>query len=334
MRGLVLLCLSAIAIFAQSTTQSPVIGGAGYAFPVPLPVAPGQVITLFVQGANTTLTAPVRATNTPWPTTLAGVKVIYTQGSAEPAPILEVRPISTCLGIPLSSGSLCGTILAVTAQLPFQMLTLCPLCGRPDIPASIAVTVNGAAGQSFTVQPFSDQVHILTACDVLLSGSQQPQINTIRQPCSPMVTHADGMLVSPKNPANSGEELVAYAVGLGQTNPPLAEGQPASQPAPVEIPFGIDFNFHPNTLPAKPLGPTAFGTPINYPKPAFAGATPGFAGLYQINFIVAPAPDNLAPCSDTTGLVPSANVIQSNLTVSIGSPFSFDGAGICIQPGS
>jgi uncharacterized protein (TIGR03437 family) len=333
MRGLVILCFPAIAIFAQSTMQSPVIGGAGYSFPVPLPVAPGQVITLFVQGINTQLTAPVRATTSPWPTTLAGVRVTYTQGSAESAPILEVRPISTCLGIPPSSGNTCGTILAVTVQLPFQMLTLCPLCGRPDIPASVAVTVNGVAGQSFTVQPFSDQVHILTTCDMLLGGSQ-PQINTTRLQCPPMVTHADGTLVSSKSPANSGEELVAYAVGLGQTNPPLTEGQPASQPAPVQIPFGIDFNYHPNALPAKPLGPTAFGTPINHPKPAFAGATPGFVGLYQINFIVPPVPDNLAPCLDTTGLVPFANVIQSNLTVSIGSPFSFDGAGICIQPGS
>ena len=99
MRGIILFCSSALAICAQSTTQSPVIGGPGYSFPIPLPVAPGQVITLFVQGVNTQLTAPVRATTTPWPTTLAGVKVTYTQGSAEPAPILEVRPISTCLEI-------------------------------------------------------------------------------------------------------------------------------------------------------------------------------------------------------------------------------------------
>ena len=29
-----------------------------------------------------------------------------------------------------------------------------------------------------------------------------------------------------------------------------------------------------------------------------------------------------------------ANVVQSNLTVSVGSVFSFDGAGICVQPGN
>jgi hypothetical protein len=330
MRGFTFLCCStAFAVFAQSTTQPPVIGGAGYSFPVPLPVAPGQVITLFVQGINTQLTAPVRATTTPWPTTLAGVKVTYTQGSAEPAPILEVRPLSTCLGIPPPSGSICGTILAVTAQLPFQMLTLCPLCARPDIPASIAVTVNGVAGQSLSVQPLTDQIHFLTSCDVLISGSL-PRITTSSLPCPATVTHADGKLVSARNPAQAAEEVVAYAVGLGQTNPPLIEGQPATLAAPALTTFVIDFNYHPNALAAKPF-PLAWVVP---PGPTFAGATPGFAGLYQINFIVPPPPDNLEPCSDTTGVIPFVNMVQSNLTVSVASPFSFDGAGVCVQPGS
>ena len=333
MRGLILLCCSAIGVFAQFIAQPPIIGGAGYSFPVPLSVAPGQLITLFVQAFNSQLTGPVRANTTPWPATLAGVSVAYTQGTQQPAPILEVRPISTCLGIPPPAGSTCGTILAVTAQLPFQMLTICPLCGRPDIPASIAVTVNGVVGESFSVQPLADQVHILTSCDVMISGSQ-PRVNDTTLPCPPLVTHSDGKLVSATNAAHTGEELVAYAVGLGQTNPPLTEGQPATQAAPVETAFAIDFNYHPNALATKPLGPTTFGTPINYPKPAFAGSTPGFAGLYQINFIVPSPPENLTPCVATTGVVPFANVIQSNLTVSVGSLFSFDGAGICVQPGS
>src|SRR5579864_349174 len=202
MRGLFLLFASAIAIAAQSTAPQPVIGAAGYSSPVPLPVAPGQVITLFVQGVNTQLTAPVRATTPTWPATLAGVSVTYTQGTPQPAPILEVRPISSCFGIPAPTGSTCGTILAVTVQLPFQMLTLCPLCGRPDIPASIAVTVNGVAGQSVSVQPLTDQVHFLTSCDVLISGSQS-RINTTSLPCPPIVTHADGKLVSARNPAQA-----------------------------------------------------------------------------------------------------------------------------------
>lgn len=327
MRCLIVLCVSTIALFAQPpTTQQPVIATAGYSFPVPIAVAPGQLITLFVQGVNTQLGPPVRATSSTLPAMLAGVSVTYHQGSDQAAAMLEVRPISSCFGIPPPSTNACGTILAVTAQLPFQMLTLCPLCGRPDIPASLSVTVNGVTGQSISVQPLNDQVHFLTACDVM-SPDSQPRVNTSALPCPPMVTHADGKLVSAANPAKSGEELVAYAVGLGQTDPPLTLGQPAAIAAHTTTYFGIDFNYHANALASQPAPIEWFNT-----GPIFTGATPGFAGLYQINFIVPPPPMPLTPCQDTTTIPPFSNAIQSNLTVSLGSAFSFDGAGICVQP--
>jgi uncharacterized protein (TIGR03437 family) len=57
------------------------------------------------------------------------------------------------------------------------------------------------------------------------------------------VTHANGLLVSNTNPASVGEELVAYAVGLGATNPPLPTGQPATQPTATAATFRLAFNF-------------------------------------------------------------------------------------------
>jgi hypothetical protein len=54
--------------------------------------------------------------------------------------------------------------------------------------------------------------------------------------------------------------------------------------------------------------------------------------LYQINFIVPPPPAGLPPCPDPATIVAFGNVAPSNLTVSVGSNFSFDGAGICVQP--
>lgn len=327
MRYFTLLCAFSIALLAQATGQQPVIGGAGYSFPVPLSVAPGQLITLFVQGVNTQLASPVRAESTPWPTTLAGVSVTYHQGSDQLAAMLEVRPISTCLGSLPPSGAACGTILAVTAQLPFQMLTLCPLCGRPDIPATLSATVNGVVSQSISVQPLSDQVHFVTACDVMMPSSQT-RIGSSPPPCPPMVTHADGKLVSAGNPAKSGEELVAYAVGLGQTDPSLTLGQPAASAAPTATTFAIDFNYHANAGPSGPIVGRWFATT----GPLFTGATPGFTGLYQINFIVPESPAGLPGCIDAATLPPVSSAVQSNLTVSVGSAFSFDGAGICVQP--
>ena len=322
MRNLLLLAAisAGISAFAQSTPTP------GYSYSLPLAVAPGQVITLFVDG---TLSAPVRASGTPLPPTLAGVSVTYHQGSDQVAPILEVRPISTCFGIP--SGGGCGTILAVTAQLPFNMLTVCPVCGRLDIPASLSVTVNGVAGPTVSVQPLADRIHFLTNYDVIVPGSQQRFYPT-PLPCPPIVTHADGKLVSATNPAKGGEELVGYAVGLGQTNPPLTVGVPAATAAPTLTVFAIDFNYRSNVLATQPAGPSFPGTGMGFPTPAFTGATAGFVGLYQVNFIVPPPPPGLTPCVDTTAIVPFANAVQSNLTVSVGSAFSFDGAGICVQP--
>lgn len=200
-----------------------------------------------------------------------------------------------------------------------------------DIPASLSVAVDSVAGPTISVQPLTDQVHFLTNCDVMVPGSQ-PRSYLTPLPCPPMVTHADGKLVSALSPAKGGEEVVAYAVGLGQTNPPLTLGAPAATGAPTLTVFAIDFNYRTNALATRPAGPSFPGTGVGFPTPAFTGATPGFVGLYQINFIVPPPPPGLTACVDTTAIIPFTNAVQSNLTVSVGSAFSFDGAGICVQP--
>ncbi|HYL38951.1 MAG TPA: hypothetical protein VEV17_23750 [Bryobacteraceae bacterium] len=318
---------SIIPVFSQ-----PSISGAGYSSPVPLRVAPGQVITLFVQAPDSQLTDPVSAPEgLPLPAMLAGVSVDYLQGADHPAAIKEVRPISSCLGIPQPAGGTCTTILAVTAQLPFEMLTLCPLCGRLDIPAFLSVSVDGVASALQSVQPLSDQAHILTTCDVIVAHSTSRPNSAF--PCPPMVKHADGALVSAANPAAVGEQLAAYALGLGQTDPPLADGQPAADAFPTQTVFAIDFNYRPNALATQPLGPSFIGPPGGYPTPLFTGAVAGFVGLYEIDFVVPPAPDGLIGCVDRAAVTPYSVIVQSNLTVSIGSPFSFDGVGICVAAG-
>jgi uncharacterized protein (TIGR03437 family) len=125
------------------------------------------------------------------------------------------------------------------------------------------------------------------------------------------------------SPATAGEEVIAYAVGLGQTTPALATGKLVTVAAPTQTTFGLDFNFHPNALASKPL-PSA-------PAPVFAGATPGYVGLYQINFVIPPVPAGTPACVDPgTAVLAGSNFIESNLTVSVGGTFSFDGARICV----
>ncbi len=173
-----------------------------------------------------------------------------------------------------------------------------------------------------------DRVHILTLCDSI-EGGEPPLIG--EAPCAPLIYHGNGQRVSWQNPASVGEELVAYATGLGQTNPPLSTGMPAASSSPALSSFNLDFNYRPNALATQP---STAGPPTN--PPLFAGSTQGYVGLYQVNFTVPPPPAGLEPCSnlDFIAVGPVGGLVYSNFTVSVGSFISFDGAGICVTTGS
>ncbi len=89
----------------------------------------------------------------------------------------------------------------------------------------------------------------------------------------PAVVHANGTMVTPASPAETGEFIAVYLTGLGQVDGPLLAGQPAPRSpllrarAPVDVRVG-------NVLVA----------------PVFAGLAPDFAGLYQVNLQVPEVP--------------------------------------------
>ena len=182
-------------------------------------------------------------------------------------------------------------------------------------------------GAAFELNPLADQIHILTSCDVVLSSDPRPlPITGLR--CPPMVTHADGTVVSAAKPAQAGEQLVAWAVGLGYTDPAPVTGQPSGKPLTVSTRLDIDYSFRPNALPVKPQPTVSI---LIFPNPFAVSAVlaQGFVGLYQINFATPQAPVGTPACAaGSSGL--GGNAIESNLTVSFGGGFSFDGAGICV----
>jgi uncharacterized protein (TIGR03437 family) len=294
---------------AQSLPTSPILVGADFSSPFPIVVAPGQLLTLFVQ--------PPAAYDTTAP--MPSIAAVFWNGSDEAMPVLKVQQSNTGCIIPANLAA-CPNLLAVTVQVPFDAPTN-PVTGSDIVvlPSGIAVFVSGEKSFYFGARALSSHVHIVTACDALFNAAPIEQTN-----CAPMITHADGTAVSVFSRAVAGEELVAYATGLGQTNPPLTTGQPATVRSPTVHAFTLDFNYRPNALATQPF--------TSATAPLFAGATQGFVGLYQINFIVPAPPAGLQPCA-YGGVSPNiVNGVYSNLTVSVGSFYSFDGAGICVQP--
>jgi uncharacterized protein (TIGR03437 family) len=83
-----------------------------------------------------------------------------------------------------------------------------------------------------------------------------------------LITHAAGGLVTEEDPATPGEALVVYLTGLGRVEGTVEPGKPAP-PTSLRV--------------HAPVTVLVGGSAT---APTFAGLTPGFVGLYQINFQV------------------------------------------------
>lgn len=103
------------------------------------------------------------------------------------------------------------------------------------------------------------------------------------------ITHANGALVTPANPAARGETLVLYATGLGAMTPAVATGT-----LPADVSRAAN-------LPTLTVG----GVPAAV---LFAGHSGCCAGLNQINFTVPTG----APLGNSVAVVVSMNAKPSN----------------------
>jgi uncharacterized protein (TIGR03437 family) len=95
-----------------------------------------------------------------------------------------------------------------------------------------------------------------------------PLISTMQStaPAILTVTHAGGSAVDSASPANPGEELVIYMIGLGSVNATIADGA---------------------TAPSHPLASTTCTLQISLANASmtvsFSGLSPGLVGIYQVN---------------------------------------------------
>ncbi len=116
-------------------------------------------------------------------------------------------------------------------------------------------------------------VNMVAATPGVLSAYNGPSLTVPQNGAQIVAQHsADGSLVSSASPAKPGEYLVMYLVGMGATNPSVASG--ASSPGPPGLASVVN-------QPTVTVGSEASSV-------YFAGLTPAFVGLYQIDFQVPP----------------------------------------------
>jgi len=195
-----------------------------------------------------------------------------------PAPVAP-GSIATVFGVYVNDGSLVGssafgpegrlvtrlgeasaTLNGIPAPMlfsfPGQLAIQIPYELEGQSTATLQVTVRGQAGVTSTVRLDSVVPGVFT-----LSNDGKG---------AAAVLHQDGVtVVTPQNPARHGEIVVLYATGLGAVNPPLATGAPSEGNRTV-------------------AATTVSVGGIASPRVDFSGASPGFVGLYQVNFQIPP----------------------------------------------
>jgi len=197
-----------------------------------------------------------------------------------------VEPVSAPAGdLPTTLGgvevSFDGVPAAIAYASLFQLRVQAPYSLTVGGETSMQITFNGMVSDPVTLAVSDTMPGLYT-----INGVGAGQLTAINQ---------DGTVNSAQNPAAKGSVVVLYAVGLGAVDPSLATGQAA---------------------PASPLSTTtasvfAYISGIVAPV-EFAGAAPGYAGLYQINLRI---PENVSSGSRQVYVYANGTPAQSNVNL-------------------
>lgn len=280
-----------------------VVINSGYRVPPPLKVAPGQVITLFVRPSSIRLTSGIAADSIPLPVSLGGFSVTLRQTFSSPVavPISSVNPIDSCPAV--SAAPVCNSLVAITVQIPFELLGNAERSRLPENFASITVAENAVDGDPLQLNPVAVNIHIVTSCDTTLL--------TLSPPCVSLVKKSDGSIVTPKNPAVPGDTVTISAYGVGRTTPPVNTGAvpaDASNGAP-ELKIGLRFGLNPEVANADS-------------EPLSAALTTEGVGIYGVSFKVPETPKDTPACSES---------VDSNLSVTIARGASSGTVALCVR---
>ena len=308
--------ISLLALSAGGAIAQPVAIGIGYDRPSRV-LAPGQVVTVFVEGLDLPEGTDVHAEDLPLPVKLAGISATLVQRVRDGEPFEHAVPLFRVVTYPdCSRADLvqpCVRRAAITLQVPFEASAIGPRAF--PLFSDLVSSQDGVRGPAVSVRMTASSVHFLDRCDAS-NPAYDPES---AMSCGSILTAVDGSPIGNAfRPARPGEIIVAWAFGLGFTEPPVPSGEASPNPPAVAINLGSGvyrFEF-------PSVGTVATVEVI----PAFVGLAPGFVGLYQINIPAPRTPDGVPPCG--SGIHSNAR-----MTVVGGPNFVGDSIELCIDPG-
>ena len=311
-----LLLVSAYTALAQSSAT---LASVGYATPVPIPVAPGQVVTMFFREIGPLRDGSLRsaeAKTVPLPIVLGGLSLTIGRQPTN-VPIFAVRQENDCFEGQITPACL---LTAIRIQVPYNL--------QPD--NQLTLVVDGQASRNFRLAQTGDNAHVLTSCDLNWDTNWASS-------CSRLSFHADGTAITEKSPARPGESIVIYLWGLGLTSPGVSSGGP-SPPGVVVTQFpGIPavrvrlLDGPRTSLTATPASYSAEdsvdpGLPVEY-----LGLTPGQIGLYQINVTIPRGFTSTTLCGQPVAGAPLT--IAANAVLHVSTPYAgTQELGFCWKP--
>ena len=169
----------------------------------------------------------------------------------------------------------------INAQVPYEIL-------GPTVQIWVRNSSGLSSPYSLTLQPRAPRV--LTA-----NGTGEGEA---------LLFHADNSAVSSVSPAQAGEVLNLYVIGLGAVFPPVLSGAPA----------GDGTAGGPLNIVSDRVSVLLDGQPANV---FYAGLTPYSVGLYQVQFQV---PQGVLTSSPTLVVAAEAQQSQPNTSVSVRPP--------------
>jgi uncharacterized protein (TIGR03437 family) len=166
----------------------------------------------------------------------------------------------------------------INAQLPFE------LAAGNRLPAVVKAR-RGATGPEMATVP--ETITVAKARPGIFTTSQDGKGQGV-------IMDVANRLVDAANPAKAGDVVVVYCTGLGATNPVVRSGEaaPASPLAKVATPVTVMIGGQPAAV-------------------QYAGLTPGYAGLYQVNVQI---PSGVTPGSSVPVVI-SQDGVPSNTVI-------------------